>query len=269
MVPNRPKYQFMREQAADFASFNVLTDVPNLLAWYRADTTTNAGGFVSQLTDKSGNGFHFVQATGSKQPALVASGSDPNGKDCVVFDGTDDALTLASPGFGSTNDITIFLVTRSIVAPGGTARAMAIGNTGDAQSLLLLVPSAGIVRLAGAYNNPGNTTSGRDYDTPAVADATLGTSAVRVLVARHNSAAAASATPTTRSRLGQPIVNNSSSAATISTVAALAAAFGSNKTGTGSYLGYGLYESIVCNALLTDDQVRKIELYLAGYYGLL
>ena len=149
------------------------------------------------------------------------------------------------------------------------ARAMAIGNTGDAQSLLLLVPSAGIVRLAGAYNNPGNTTSGRDYDTPAVADATLGTSAVRVLVARHNSAAAASATPTTRSRLGQPIVNNSSSAATISTVAALAAAFGSNKTGTGSYLGYGLYESIVCNALLTDDQCRKVELYLAGYYGLL
>ena len=263
MVPNRPKYQFMREQAADFASFNVLTDVPSLKAWYRADTTTNAGGFVSQLTDKSGNGFHFAQATGSKQPALVASGSDPNGKDCVVFDGTDDALTLASPGFGAMNDVTWIGVTRSVVTPAASGDLFRQGNFGDAKAIQLTMNTNSI--LSCSYVNPASTDSARNFDFSGVAARTVPT----VVCVRHNSSAATSAIPLTRSRLGEVVFANSASNATVSTIAAIGAAFGASTAGTWSYLAFGLYEWIVCNALLTDDQVRKIELYLAGYYGLL
>lgn len=268
MVPNRPKYQFMREQAADFASFNVLTDVPSLKAWYRADTTTNAGGFVSQLTDKKGS-LQYTQATGSKQPALVASGSDPNGRDCIVFDGTDDALVNAT-GHAAMNDCTIFMVTRSTTAnPSAAGRYLVLGNiSGDALSFAVAAANSAMSDPVAYYTNTSGNLSYRAVES-SISTTVYTSSTPRIMCVRHNSAASASATPLTRSRLGVVSSSNVASGATISTIAQLATAFGATKGAAGSFLNFGLYECFICNALLTDDQCRKVELYLAGYYGLL
>ncbi len=47
---------------------------------------------VSQWNDVSGNGYHFVQATGGQQPAFNATGG-PNSKPIVTFDGVDNVLS--------------------------------------------------------------------------------------------------------------------------------------------------------------------------------
>lgn len=66
----------------------------NIVAWYDADdgTTISIGVGVSQWDDKSGNGNHLVQSTGTEQPT-VSSGAI-NGKDAIYFDGVDDSLEV-------------------------------------------------------------------------------------------------------------------------------------------------------------------------------
>jgi hypothetical protein len=62
-----------------------------------SDTSTiiESGGFVSQWNDKSGNGRHVSQAIGTSQP--ITGTTTQNGLNVIVFDGTNDILTV-SPG---------------------------------------------------------------------------------------------------------------------------------------------------------------------------
>lgn len=61
-----------------------------LFGWWdasNAGSITAAGGAVSQWNDLSGNGNHFVQGTGSKQP--TTGSSTMNGLNALAFDGGD------------------------------------------------------------------------------------------------------------------------------------------------------------------------------------
>jgi hypothetical protein len=74
--------------SAATASFDPLTYSP--LAWYDpsdAATVTLNGSNVSQLNDKSGNGYHLIQATGVRQPLYVSGGM--NGRNCLSLDAGD------------------------------------------------------------------------------------------------------------------------------------------------------------------------------------
>jgi len=64
-----------------------------LSLWLDADdaTTITIATGVSQWNDKSGNGYHVSQGTGSNQPAYVTNVR--NGRAAVRFDGTDDRLS--------------------------------------------------------------------------------------------------------------------------------------------------------------------------------
>ncbi len=64
--------------------------IPGLMGWYDASTTPT--GSVASWSDKSGNNFHAVQVTGSKQPTCTAN--QQAGKNTLVFDG---ARTLQVP----------------------------------------------------------------------------------------------------------------------------------------------------------------------------
>lgn len=54
------------------------SDLSNLYAWYKYDNITQSGGAVSQVSDKSGNGRHAVQATSGSQPLYSATGGANN-----------------------------------------------------------------------------------------------------------------------------------------------------------------------------------------------
>ncbi len=72
--------------------------VPEVTGWWEGDDVNAAGGFVSQMNDKTGLLHHAIQATGTKQPALIAADPNFNGQPSVDFDGTNDDLVVA--GFG-------------------------------------------------------------------------------------------------------------------------------------------------------------------------
>lgn len=52
--------------------------ISSLYAWYKYDNLTQSGGAVSQVSDKSGNGRHAVQATTANKPTYTASGGVNN-----------------------------------------------------------------------------------------------------------------------------------------------------------------------------------------------
>lgn len=63
-------------------------DVPDLAAWFRKGTgIVEAGTFVSEWTDQSGNGNNYLQPTGTKQPVSTLAG--------IHFPGTDENLKTA------------------------------------------------------------------------------------------------------------------------------------------------------------------------------
>lgn len=257
-----PRFKWMQREARRLAAAydaNTLWGATPY-CWLRADTVTTSTG-VDQMTDKSGNGRHFVQGTGSKQPALVAAGSDPNGFACVVSDGTDDSLTNAA--FGALSAVTLYFATRSIVTPASAGYLLSIGNASDAQSVQVPCTTSGVLQCR--YANPSSTLSAASID---VAAGTYTSSAVRITSVACNTAAGGASIFNARARLGATS-STAASAATGSTIANLAAALFASKTGGGSYLAAGLYEVIILDAAHTTEQMRLGELMLAGYYGLL
>ena len=236
-------------------AFNVLTDVPHLKAWYRADTVVLATG-VSQLTDKSGNGYHYLQATGGKQPAQVLAASDPNGFDCVVSDGVDDGMVHT--GFGALTGLTHFLVTRSIVTPASGSMLFCIGNPGDARSIGDVREADGT--LQSRYNNPSATATNWTFG-PA---APVSGSGIIVSSVVSNTQA-----NTLSGRMGtKPTGSQSATNATPSTIASLASGLFANKTAGGLYVAAGLYELIVCDDVLTDAEVSIVNQGLITSYEL-
>jgi len=85
--------------------------ISNMILWLDADdgSTISIGVGVSQWDDKSGQGNHVTQATGTLQPTVVTSVI--NGSDAIRFDGVDDYLrdTAFSGGIPS-QPITTYLV---------------------------------------------------------------------------------------------------------------------------------------------------------------
>src|SRR5439155_19226332 len=67
--------------------------VAGYAAWYDASDTstiTASSNAVSQWNDKSGNGYHLTQGTGSRQP--LTNTDTINGLNVIKFDATDDQL---------------------------------------------------------------------------------------------------------------------------------------------------------------------------------
>lgn len=88
------------------------TDIDGCLAWIDftdSSTVTLNGSTISQVTDKSGNGETFVQASSGSQPTLVENVI--NGLSVASFDGVDDYMTSQSTL--SMSDFTVYAVWKS------------------------------------------------------------------------------------------------------------------------------------------------------------
>jgi len=104
----------------------VPTSLAGLELWDDASdaaSITAAAAAVSRWADKSGSANDATQATAADQPTLSAASID--GLPAVVFDGTNDSLTLATPL--PVADVTIAAVVKIAANAGG---ATIIGNTG-------------------------------------------------------------------------------------------------------------------------------------------
>ena len=145
-----------------------------LIAWLDgADLTslTIATG-VSQWSDKSGNGFHAVQATGSRQP--LSGVKTINGRNALQFLGNANQtyMTLSGTLLANTvitvfrNDNTTFsdydgiIVARSSLSTKVSNSAYASGYTGDSAGTAKLLTSLGqtsvLVYLDGLAQSAAN-----------------------------------------------------------------------------------------------------------------
>jgi hypothetical protein len=106
------------------------TDIANLQLWLDASdasTITQVAGAVSQWNDKSGNGNHATQGTGSSQP--ITGTRTIGGLNALDFDGSNDFMSLTS-SIAATSGITCFAVCEAdtVAAQGAMITGSASGS---------------------------------------------------------------------------------------------------------------------------------------------
>ena len=87
--------------------------ITGLQLWLDAadSSTITTGTGVSEWRDKSATGSKWVQATGNEQPATGTQ--TLNGKNVLVFDGSNDSLSASAP-LSTSLPLTFFLVQRIV-----------------------------------------------------------------------------------------------------------------------------------------------------------
>lgn len=73
-----------------------LNSVPEIGGWWEADDVNTTGSAVTQINDKTGLLRHAVQATGAKQPLLIAANPNFNGQPSIDFNGTNHDMVVPS-----------------------------------------------------------------------------------------------------------------------------------------------------------------------------
>ena len=153
-----------------FVEFNPLDLAPAL--WLDADdlsTITSSSGNVSQWNDKSGNGYHVSQSSGTAQPKTGTI--TRNGRNVIDFDGTADYLireTDTAIGRNVTG-VTVYIVARhDSQTDNSTAIATASGTSTASNRFFIY--------LTGSSPSATMTAQGRtlDSDSPQSVITTAG-----------------------------------------------------------------------------------------------
>lgn len=219
-----------------------------LSGWYdgRCGSFTIATG-ISQWNDKSGLGRNPANATGTKQPLF--NGSYINGFPAVVFDGTDDYLTVslaATPGSWTTAAIwrpTSVTGVRSVVDTddaGGTGRhAQDIRQNGTA------LESIGFNTVPTAFTDASGITLAANTNYLGVA--VRGATSIETWGnGSSNGSTAASGT-----------------AATAAATLTLGAFAGSNPVNTAFFMAGGIGEVLRFDTAFAQFERQRLEGYLA------
>lgn len=103
------------------------TGIPNLVAWFDADLGVT-GDPVDQLDDQSGNDYHAT-SVGASRPTVAPNAI--SGHDALLFDGSDDYLTIPRMEGKFEEGLSWCLVFQMIDKSGGGAMWGNIKSTGD------------------------------------------------------------------------------------------------------------------------------------------
>lgn len=101
----------------DLSSNDVPPQVPGLLAWYDMSTQeylSVASGFISVLFDRSGNNYHAIQTTASRQAEFIAFVQNSLG--IARFSGADSYPLNTVVGDAMLSDCTVLAVSKQNVA---------------------------------------------------------------------------------------------------------------------------------------------------------
>lgn len=124
-------------------SFPPILNDGNTWVWVNKDNVIESGGYVSQMTDLSGQDNHLLQADVNKQPTVTATG--------ILFDGVDDLVT-AIPFTDIPVPVTHYVVVKRI----GNIGIMVCGKFITAQQLSIVSSPVGEMYIRNAtllYND--------------------------------------------------------------------------------------------------------------------
>jgi hypothetical protein len=240
------------------------TDISGLQLWLDAsDTSTlynaTAGGSlvtadgsaVARWQDKSGNNRHIIQSTSNARPLLKTS--IKNGKNVLRFDGSNDALAIAS-SFANTSNTTFAFIafkhnsTTQTGSGGGRILNVSFNGTNNrcyAGSGSAFINSKIGATLGRAGTDNVNTSRGIDLNSLLLAFGRSNNSAGQVFI---NGTSAGSLTP----------VNGGSATTQFLQV-------GGDANG---YLNGDVYEVLMYSAPLTTVQRQAVESYLNTKWSL-
>jgi hypothetical protein len=103
----------------------VPTDISGCLVWFDADdasTISEAAGSVSQWDDKSGNGYHLKQATGSRQPR---TGIETLNSKNMIYGADGQDMSIDQLASIINQPATMLIIGRVFSGGGGNARLTA------------------------------------------------------------------------------------------------------------------------------------------------
>jgi hypothetical protein len=222
-------------------------------AWYDAvdsSTITESGGEVSQWDDKSGNGNHMEQGTGSKQP--LTNSTNINGLNTISFDKTSSQLmeTSSNPFGGSVVDAHVFQVfkTASTLVTGTNFSLTGSSNGGNKWQALVWDDTNCYFDTGGI--SPPNRLQTNSWATTSeeIMGSFYGSDTEEVQEIWKNGTLSAS----------------DATGHTVSTVGNMQIAV----QGTINHQTFELAEMVVVNGTMTTSDRQKMEGYLAWKWGL-
>lgn len=237
--------------------------ISSIAGWWDASdssTVTLNGTSVSQLNDKSGLGRNASQGTAANQPGTTTI----NSKNAMLFDGSNDHLTLGAGlfGFAHTDSFSVFAVVKRTSDSGigciwgkqessGFARgyALTVFSTASSPSNILglqMRNQAGVQ----AWRNSAWTFA---QDPVVVSTVYTGTGTVAGMTLKQNGSERTYSTQS--DTLAGNVITNS-----------VAACIGSRDGGNLSFNGT-IGEIIVYSKALSASEVAAVERYLAGKWG--
>jgi hypothetical protein len=217
--------------------------IAGLQLWLDAadSSTITTGTGVSEWRDKSSIGSKWAQETGNNQPATGTA--TINGKNVLVFDGTNDSLTASAP-LSTSMPLTMFIVQRISTATlagmtytAGTGDSFNVRQPGSTSGFLEIIAAGARVFLGSSARTGINDIISVTF--PAATDASLFVNGV-------------SQSPLTNATLKPTLT-------------------GTHYIGTradGFYLNGQVAEILAYAAELSASQRRAVEAYLGKKWGI-
>lgn len=227
------------------------SDITNLVAWWSADSgVTTSGGLITQILDRSGNGFTITSDSGER-PALITN--ELNSLPVMRFSGLDNILRSASNiGITGSSQRTMIVVTKSTFST--TQFVCGFGTSGTGQS------------FAGTLN-PGAETS--IAFTGVRRGVTNGLNTWHILsFIFPNGSTSSNDGIIFRNGVSLSLTNTSGTAQTVNTGAAPFAIGAALPTSTSSFFNGDVAEVILYSKALSNGERESVEQYLANKYGI-
>jgi len=223
-----------------------------LVGWWDASdnaSITLTSGFVSQLDDKSGSGYHLSQSAEAARPSL----STVNGKQFLLFDGSNDWLTR-SVGVNPTG--TVLAVAATYYLTPQTAVQQNVMSFGQ-------VTTANFQHALGVFNNgwQGDYRNASTFANYGRAAGSASTSSLAILSGVYAGNAGSNF------RLNKSLYASAATTVIVSNTNSMSIG-GRNVNGSlvGPFNGI-IGEVIWYNRTLSDAEILSVENYLAAKWG--
>jgi hypothetical protein len=237
---------FFRAPAAEASSFDP-SQISTLRSWVRSSDMAN--GATASWTDRTGNGFHWIQATGSKQPVNSAAG--------MYFDGVDDSLRcdgLAASIMGGTDaQHTIFIVYQTTNTTATTRTFLAGGSSASANQFNFYRISTN--RIEASRRGDSESTAKFLYSNRQL---TTNVNILTIVSKEKSTAIRINGT-----NVADYIPRDNTSATTVNQ---LAMGMLVRTTESAAFQGY-ILEMLVCSNGISDSLVYRTEQFLSDFYG--
>jgi hypothetical protein len=248
------------------------TDISGVQAWYDAsdastlyDATTGgslvaADGGVARWEDKSGNGRHMTQSTSANRPARKTS--QQNGRDTLLFDGTNDQMAASDFLDVNTGGITAFIVYKRN-ATGSLHELITKGNTNGVGWFARHLSSdkLGAYVDAGSGNASSRATSSTvDASGYIVAAMSFSAGAFQSVTFRRNGTALSMASAVTEGGSGAQTPANTTAPVRIGAQEYLGAFY--------FHANANIAEVLMYDSALSDTDREAVESYLMTKWGI-